>query len=191
MDMKLEVVPVPVRDVDAAKDFYTKQAGFGLDHDVRPSENMRIVQMTPPGSACSVVIGEGLPLGEPGSGRAVQLVAEDLDAVRGELAGRGVGISEVQQMGPEGTPGSRYCFFEDPDGNMWAIQEYKRTWTPTDFEDTYIMPLAPLSCQFRARTRMVTDTLALSVSAYGCSTLRYTRRLPASHARGSSTRAGG
>ena len=69
MDMKLEVVPIPLRDVDAAKDFYTRQVGFGLDHDVRPSENMRVVQMTPPGSACSVVIGEGLPLGEPGSVR--------------------------------------------------------------------------------------------------------------------------
>src|SRR5256884_4236135 len=122
MDMKLEVVPIPVRDVDAAKDFYTRQVGFGLDHDVRPNENMRVVQMTPPGSACSVVIGEGLPLGEPGSVKGVQLVVGNLDAVRTELAGQGVGISEVQQMGPEGTPGSRYCFFEDPDGNMWAIQ---------------------------------------------------------------------
>jgi catechol 2,3-dioxygenase-like lactoylglutathione lyase family enzyme len=126
MDMKLEVVPVPVRDVDAAKDFYTRQVGFHLDHDVRPSETMRVVQMTPPGSACSVVIGQGLPLGEPGSVKGIQLVVEDLDALRSELAGRGVAISEVQQMGPEGTPGSRYCFFEDTDGNMWAVQEYKR-----------------------------------------------------------------
>jgi catechol 2,3-dioxygenase-like lactoylglutathione lyase family enzyme len=127
MDMKLEVVPVPVRDVDAAKDFYTRQVGFRLDHDVRPNQNMRVVQMTPPGSVCSVVIGQGLPLGEPGSVKGVQLVVEDLDAVRADLAGRGVGISGAQQMGPEGTPGSRYCFFEDPDGNMWAVQEYKRT----------------------------------------------------------------
>jgi catechol 2,3-dioxygenase-like lactoylglutathione lyase family enzyme len=126
MDMKLEVVPIPVRDVDAAKDFYTRQAGFHLDHDVRPAEGMRVVQMTPPGSACSVVIGQGLPLGEPGSVKGVQLVVEDLDNVRGELASRGVSISGPQQMGPEGTPGSRYCFFEDPDGNMWAVQEYKR-----------------------------------------------------------------
>jgi catechol 2,3-dioxygenase-like lactoylglutathione lyase family enzyme len=125
MDMKLEVVPVPVRDVDVAKHFYTRQVGFHLDHDIRPSENMRVVQMTPPGSACSVVIGEGLPLGEPGSVKGVQLVVENLDAVRGELAGRGVSISEVQQLGPEGTPGSRYSFFTDPDGNMWAIQEYR------------------------------------------------------------------
>ena len=127
MEIKLEVVPIPVRDVDAAKDFYIRQVGFHLDHDVRPSETMRVVQMTPPGSACSVVIGEGLPLGEPSSVKGVQLVVEDLSTVHSELAGRGVAISEVQLMGPEGTPGSRYCFFEDPDGNMWAVQEYKRT----------------------------------------------------------------
>jgi len=126
MDMKLEVVPVPVRDVDAAKDFYTRQAGFHLDHDVSPSETMRVVQMTPPGSACSVVIGEGLPLGEPGSVKGVQLVVEDIDAVRERLAGRGVGVGEVQQLGPEGTPGSRFLFFDDPDGNTWAVQELKR-----------------------------------------------------------------
>ena len=90
MEMKLEVVPIPVRDVDAAKDFYTRQVGFRLDHDVQPGGNMRVVQMTPPGSACSVVIGVGLPLGEPGSVKGVQLVVEDLDAIRGELAaGRG------------------------------------------------------------------------------------------------------
>jgi catechol 2,3-dioxygenase-like lactoylglutathione lyase family enzyme len=125
MDMKLEVVPLPVRDVDAAKDFYSAKVGFTVDHDVRPNESMRIVQLTPPGSACSVVIGTGLPLGEPGSVKGVQLVVEDLDAVWSELAGRGVNISEVQQMGPEGTPGSRFCFFDDLDGNTWAVQEYK------------------------------------------------------------------
>ena len=90
MDMKLEVVPIPVRDVDAAKNFYTRRVGFVLDHDVRPNPGMRVVQMTPPGSACSVVIAEGLPLGEPGSVKGVQLVVQDLDAIRGELAGRGV-----------------------------------------------------------------------------------------------------
>ena len=126
MDMKLEVVPLPVRDVDAAKDFYSAKVGFTVDNDVRPNESMRIVQLTPPGSACSVVIGTGLPLGKPGSVKGVQLVVEDLDAVRSELAGRGVSISEVQQMGPEGTPGSRFCFFDDLDGNTWAVQEYKR-----------------------------------------------------------------
>src|SRR4249919_2125797 len=111
MDMKLEVIPVPVRDVDAAKDFYTREVGFHLDHDVRPNENMRVVQMTPPGSACSVVIGEGLPLGEPGSVKGVQLVVDDLDAAGEELSARGVPISDVQQLGPEGARGSRFAFF--------------------------------------------------------------------------------
>ena len=113
MDLKLEVVPIPVSDVDAAKAFYTEQVGFALDHDVRPGEGMRVVQMTPPGSACSV--------------KGVQLVVEDVDAVREMLAGRGVSVGDVQQLGPEGTPGSRFLFFEDPDGNGWAVQEYKRT----------------------------------------------------------------
>ena len=123
MDLKLEVVPMPVTDVDAAKAFYTEQVGFNLDHDVEPGNGMRVVQMTPPGSACSVVIGVGLPLGEPGSVKGVQLVVEDIDAVREALRGRGVEVGEVQQLGPEGAPGSRFCFFEDPDGNMWAVQE--------------------------------------------------------------------
>ncbi len=127
MQMRLEVVPIPVSDVDAAKGFYTEKVGFHLDHDVRPSEGMRVVQMTPPGSACSVVIGEGLPIGEPGSVKGVQLVVEDVDAVREALAGRGVAVGEVQQLGPEGAPGSRFLFFEDPDGNGWAVQELKRT----------------------------------------------------------------
>jgi catechol 2,3-dioxygenase-like lactoylglutathione lyase family enzyme len=123
MDLKLEVVPMPVADVDAAKAFYTEKVGFNLDHDVEPGNGMRVVQMTPPGSACSVVIGIGLPLGKPGSVKGVQLVVEDIDAVRAAMAERGVPIGEVQQLGPEGAPGSRFCFFEDPDGNMWAIQE--------------------------------------------------------------------
>jgi catechol 2,3-dioxygenase-like lactoylglutathione lyase family enzyme len=127
MDMKLEVVPIPVSDVDAAKAFYTEQVGFRLDHDIRPNESMRVVQMTPPGSACSVVIGVGLPLGEPGSVKGVQLVVEDIDAVREALAGRGVGVGDVQQLGPEGAPGSRFLFFNDPDGNTWAVQEFKRS----------------------------------------------------------------
>ena len=126
MDLKLEVVPIPVSDVDAAKAFYTEQVGFNLDHDARPTPGMRVVQMTPPGSACSVVIGEGLPLGEPGSVKGVQLVVEDIDAVREQLDGRGVGVGEVQQLGPEGTPGSRFLFFDDPDGNTWSVQELKR-----------------------------------------------------------------
>jgi catechol 2,3-dioxygenase-like lactoylglutathione lyase family enzyme len=123
MDLKLEVVPMPVSDVDAAKAFYTEKVGFNLDHDIEPGNGMRVVQMTPPGSACSVVIGVGLPLGEPGSVKGVQLVVEDIDAVRAGLAERGVPVGEVQQLGPEGAPGSRFCFFEDLDGNMWAVQE--------------------------------------------------------------------
>jgi catechol 2,3-dioxygenase-like lactoylglutathione lyase family enzyme len=126
MELKLEVVPMPVSDVDAAKAFYTEQVGFNLDHDARPNESMRVVQMTPPGSACSVVIGEGLPLGEPGSVKGVQLVVEDIEAVRETLLGRGVAVGEVQQLGPEGAPGSRFCFFSDPDGNSWSVQEIKR-----------------------------------------------------------------
>lgn len=121
--MKLEVVPLPVTDVDAAKAFYTEQVGFHLDHDVEPGNGMRVVQMTPPGSACSVVIGVGMPLGEPGSVHGVQLVVDDLDAVREALASRGVDIGDVQQLGPEGSPGSRFAFFRDPDGNSWAIQQ--------------------------------------------------------------------
>jgi len=126
VDLKLEVVPIPVSDVDAAKAFYTEQVGFNLDHDARPTPGMRVVQLTPPGSACSVVIGEGLPLGEPGSVKGVQLVVEDIDAVREQLAGRGVGVGDVQQLGPEGTPGSRFLFFDDPDGNTWSVQELRR-----------------------------------------------------------------
>ena len=127
MDFKLEVIGIPVSDVDAAKAFYTEQVGFGLDHDVRPREGMRVVQMTPQGSACSVVIGEGMPLGEPGSSRGPQLVVEDIDAARAALAARGVPISDVQQLGPEGAPGSRFAFFADPDGNGWSLHELKRS----------------------------------------------------------------
>ena len=123
MDMKLEVIGIPVSDVDSAKAFYVDQVGFGLDHDVQPAEGMRVVQMTPPGSSCSVVIGQGMPLGEPGSTRGPQLVVEDIDAARAALAGRGVEITDVQQLGPEGAPGSRFAFFHDPDGNGWSMQE--------------------------------------------------------------------
>lgn len=126
MDMRLEVVGLPVADVDAAKRFYTEQVGFHLDHDVVPGNGMRVVQMTPPGSPCSVVIGEGMPLGEPGSTKGAQLVVADIDAARAELADRGVPITEVQQLGPEGQPGSRFAFFADPDGNGWSLQEIKR-----------------------------------------------------------------
>ena len=126
MDMRLEVIAIPVSDVDAARAFYVDQVGFALDHDIRPSAGMRVVQMTPPGSACSVVIGEGLPLGRPGSTRGAQLVVDDIDAARAELAGRGVPIGDVVQMGAEGAPGSRFAFFDDPDGNGWSLQEFRR-----------------------------------------------------------------
>jgi catechol 2,3-dioxygenase-like lactoylglutathione lyase family enzyme len=126
MNLRLEVVAIPVSDVDAAKAFYTERVGFGLDHDISPREGMRVVQMTPPGSPCSVVIGEGMPLGEPGSTKGLQLVVDDIDAARAALASRGVEISEVQQLGPEGAPGSRFAFFSDPDGNGWSLQELKR-----------------------------------------------------------------
>lgn len=125
MDFKLEVIGIPVSDVDTAKTFYTEQVGFQLDHDVRPGPGMRVVQMTPPGSSCSVVIGEGMPLGEPGSTKGAQLVVDDLDAARDALESRGVPISRVQQLGPEGVRGSRFAFFSDPDGNGWAVQEIK------------------------------------------------------------------
>ena len=127
MDMRLEVIGIPVSDVEAAKAFYVDQVGFLLNHDVRPAPGMRVVQMTPPGSPCSVVIGQGMPLGEPGSTKGPQLVVEDLDAVRARLAGRGVEITEVQQLGPEGAPGSRFAFFTDPDGNTWSLQEMRRS----------------------------------------------------------------
>lgn len=127
MDLKLEVVAIPVADVDRSLAFYSERAGFVLDHDVRPSPGMRVVQLTPPGSACSVVIGEGMPLGEPGSTKGLQLVVEDIDAARAELAGRGVDISEVQLLGPEGMTGSKFAFFADPDGNGWSVQEIRRS----------------------------------------------------------------
>lgn len=127
MDLKLEVVAIPVSDVDRSIAFYRDRVGFVLDHDVRPSPGMRVVQLTPPGSACSVVIGEGMPLGEPGSTKGLQLVVEDIDAARADMAGRGVPISEVQQLGPEGMVGSRFAFFGDPDGNGWSLQEITRS----------------------------------------------------------------
>lgn len=124
MDMRLLVVAIPVSDVDAAIEFYVQKVGFHLDHDVSPGNDMRVVQLTPPGSPTSVVFGTGMPLGDPGSCRAPQLSVDDLDALRAELVGRGVGVSDVVQMGPEGTPGSRYAWFQDPDGNSWTLQEW-------------------------------------------------------------------
>jgi catechol 2,3-dioxygenase-like lactoylglutathione lyase family enzyme len=118
MDFKLELVPVPVSDVDRAKTFYTEKAGFNADHDHRVSDEIRFVQLTPPGSACSISIGEGLVDAPPGSAKGLQLVVDDIDAARAELAGRGVELGDVQDF-----PWGRFVFFSDPDGNSWSVQE--------------------------------------------------------------------
>ena len=127
MDYKLEVVGIPVSDVDASIAFYTEVVGFHLDHEIAPGEGMRVVQLTPSGSPTSVVFGEGMPLGEPGTTKGLQLVVDDLDEARAELVGRGLEITEIAQLGPEGAPGSRFAFFADPDGNGWAVQEFTRS----------------------------------------------------------------
>lgn len=118
MDFKLELVAVPVSDVDRAKAFYADKVGFTVDHDHTVSENLRFVQLTPPGSACSIAIGEGIGDGVPGTLRGVQLVVADIEAARAELAGRGVEVTEVQRG-----PGGAFVYFEDPDGNSWAVQD--------------------------------------------------------------------
>jgi predicted enzyme related to lactoylglutathione lyase len=119
MEMKLELVPIPVSDVDHAKAFYTEQVGFNADHDHQLGDEVRFVQLTPPGSACSIVIGNGITHAAPGSAQGTLLVVADIDAVRDELAQRGVEISEVEQ-----TPwGARHAYFSDPDGNSWQLQQ--------------------------------------------------------------------
>ena len=118
MQMKLELVPVPVTDVDRAKAFYVDQVGFNPDHDQRVSDDLRFVQLTPPGSACSVVIGEGVTQMAPGSQQGLLAVIADADAARAELAARGVAVSEVDEQ-----PWGRFVYFADPDGNGWALQE--------------------------------------------------------------------
>ena len=118
MDFKLELVSVPVSDVDRAKSFYVDQVGFNADHDHRVGETMRFVQLTPPGSACSIAIGQGIMQTEPGSVQGLQVVVSDIVAARDELAGRGVDVSEIQDF-----PWGRFVFFSDPDGNGWAVQE--------------------------------------------------------------------
>ncbi len=121
MDMKLELVPVPVADVDRAKDFYVERLGFVADVDVRPAEGVRVVQVTPPGSACSLGFGTGLEAfgGEPGSVRGLHLVVPDIEQARAELKGRGVDVGEVVDVGG----GVRYAGFTDPDGNSLTLQE--------------------------------------------------------------------
>jgi len=117
MDFKLELVAVPVSDVDRAIAFYRDKAGFTLDHDHRVNEGLRFVQLTPPGSACSIALGEGITEAVPGSVQGLQLVVDDAEAARAELAGRGVDVEEVQVF-----PWGSFVFFSDPDGNRWAVQ---------------------------------------------------------------------
>jgi len=118
MDWKLELVAVPVSDVDRAKAFYVDQVGFVADHDHRVSDDLRFVQLTPPGSACSIAIGTGVTTAAPGSAASLQLVVDDIEAARDELAGRGVDIGDIQDL-----PWGRFLFFADPDGNPWSVQQ--------------------------------------------------------------------
>ena len=118
MDWKLELVAVPVTDVDRAKTFYTEKVGFNADHDHRVSDEIRFVQLTPPGSACSIALGTGLVASRPGSVQGLQLVVSDVNAARAELAERGVEVSEVQEF-----DWGSFVFFSDPDGNGWAVQQ--------------------------------------------------------------------
>jgi catechol 2,3-dioxygenase-like lactoylglutathione lyase family enzyme len=132
VDFKLELVLIPVADVDRAKGFYVEKAGFRLDVDHQPTEQFRVVQMTPPGSACSITIGIGITDAAPGSYRGTHLVVSDIEAARGELVARGVDVSEIRHMGSSGwEPGpdpehrdyGSFADFKDPDGNSWVLQE--------------------------------------------------------------------
>lgn len=125
MELRLEVVQVPVSDVDRAKKFYTEQMGFTLDHDVEHIPGMRVVQLTPPGSPTSIVIGTGMHGMAPGSLEGLQLVVPDMAAARNELLRRGADVSE-----PHDTGGFAFAFFADPDGNRWVIQEIRRDALP-------------------------------------------------------------
>jgi catechol 2,3-dioxygenase-like lactoylglutathione lyase family enzyme len=118
MDWKLELVAIPVSDVDRAKSFYTEKAGFNADHDYSVSEDIRFVQLTPPGSACSIAIGKGIVDTEPGSVQGMQMTVPDIEAARAELVGRGVEVSDVQRF-----DWGLFVFFKDPDGNAWAVQQ--------------------------------------------------------------------
>ncbi|MBB4664900.1 VOC family protein [Conexibacter arvalis] len=117
MDFKLELVAIPVSDVDRAKEFYVR-AGFNADHDHTVSDELRFVQLTPPGSACSIALGKGITDAAPGSVRGMQVVVADADAARAELLERGIEVSEVSEF-----PWGRFVFFSDPDGNAWAVQQ--------------------------------------------------------------------
>ena len=131
MDWKLEVVVVPVSDVDRAKTFYAEKVGLNVDHDTRVVEGVRIVQLTPPGSACSIAIGTGIVESQPGSVQGLQLVVSDIEAARAELVERGVEVSEIQEFvggvwvsaNPPFDDWNSFVFFNDPDGNGWAVQQ--------------------------------------------------------------------
>jgi catechol 2,3-dioxygenase-like lactoylglutathione lyase family enzyme len=125
MDFRLEVVVVPVSDVDRAKGFYTEKMGFIDDHDTQISDEVRVVQLTPRGSACSIVIGTGLTDKPPGSAAGLQLVVADMDAAVADLTGRGLDVGEVQVLGAPGRQGFKHIFFGDPDGNRWTVQEIR------------------------------------------------------------------
>jgi catechol 2,3-dioxygenase-like lactoylglutathione lyase family enzyme len=120
MEMKLEVVPLPVSDADASKAFYANQIGFHLDHDVEPGNGMRVIQLTPPGSACSIVFGTGMgdSAGDRDPVKNLHLVVDDIVAARKQLEESGVAVSGIDDMG-----GIKYAYFSDPDGNSWALQE--------------------------------------------------------------------
>jgi catechol 2,3-dioxygenase-like lactoylglutathione lyase family enzyme len=117
MDWKLELVAIPVSDVDRAKWFYTEKVGFNADHDREVSDEIRFVQLTPPGSACSIALGKGIVDAAPGSVQGMQMVVSDINAARAELVDRGVDVSDVQEF-----PWGSFVFFNDPDGNGWAVQ---------------------------------------------------------------------
>ncbi|MEA9986191.1 VOC family protein [Subtercola sp. RTI3] len=119
MHMRLELIPLPSSDIDRSIAFYVDRVGFLLDHDVQPGNGMRIVQLTPPGSACSIVIGVGMGTAGGPPVHGIHLVVDDVDAARAELGGRGVDVSDVSDMGG----GVRYAYFSDPDGNSWALQQ--------------------------------------------------------------------
>lgn len=129
MDYKLELVPIPVADVDSAKAFYSQTVGFTVDVDHAPSDAFRIVQLTPPGSACSIMIGKGAIRTAPGSVQGLQLVVDDIEAAHAELCARGLAISPVRHfvdgewLDGKGGPWNSFAFFDDPDGNGWALQE--------------------------------------------------------------------
>ncbi|MGW6928564.1 VOC family protein [Lentzea sp. NPDC054927] len=123
MDWTLEVVVVPVSDLDRAKQFYSEQLGFKVDHDTTFNEDTRVLQLTPPGSGCSIVMGKGIVKGEPGTLKGVQLVVSDLEKARAQLIERGVEVGEIVRMNE--ADGGSFIFFDDPDGNSWAVQEIK------------------------------------------------------------------